>query len=127
MKKIGLLALLLGFGVMVFGIVAKLGVNTISAQTYQIPQNANELALTNSYSNYGSCHRNRVDYTSYEWLYAHLSEADQDLVDIQYLELILAIDFDNLTDEERLEAIDNVKDELVTFIEESEFEIGSWR
>lgn len=127
MKKIGIFALLLAFGAVMLGIGMRLSANSLDAQPNNFPQSADELALIDTYPAYGRCHNNRIDTTSYEWLYAHLNEEDQDLVDAKYIELLLEIDLNSMTDEERLLAIDNLKEELVTYIQDSEFVIGSWR
>lgn len=127
MKKIGIIALLIGFGAVILGIGMNLNSNPLYAQLNNIPQSANELALTETYPIYGRCHNNQIDTTSYEWLYTHLDEEEQDLVDAKYIELLLELDLTSMTNEERLIAIDNMKEELVTFIVDSEFVIGSWR
>ncbi|PKK97448.1 MAG: hypothetical protein CVV58_01230 [Tenericutes bacterium HGW-Tenericutes-3] len=127
MKKLGIIALLLSFGAVMFGVGIRLSSSSLTAQPFNFPQSANELALTETYPTYARCHYNRIDTTSYEWIYAHLNEEDQDLVDAKYIELLLEIDLGSMTEEERLDAMHNLKEELVTYIEDNEFVIGSWR
>jgi len=77
---------------------------------------------TNTDGTYLGCHgTNVVDITSYEFLYAHLSDADQATVDAKYLELLLLVDFDILSTEDQLIAIDTIKTQLVEFIETEGF------
>lgn len=59
--------------------------------------------------------------TSYEWLYAHLNDEDQQIVDALYLEMVEEVDFTILSDAEKLVAIENIKTNLIIFIEESDF------
>jgi 6-phosphogluconate dehydrogenase (decarboxylating) len=75
----------------------------------------------------GPCYGVDYDTVSYEWLYVHLSEEDQHLVDVRYTELLAAIDLAPLTEAERILALDGVKAELVTFIQDSHFTIGYYR
>ena len=127
MKKLGFIALLALIGAVMFGIGMRVNSTSLNAQFYNFPQSGGELALDNYNYSYGRCHNQSVDYTSYEWLYSHLSEEDQDAVDAKYIELLLEIDLSSMTDQQRLDAINDLKDTLVTFIEDSEFVIGTWR
>jgi hypothetical protein len=69
---------------------------------------------------YGYCHDDDDDI-SYEWLYAHLSENDQILVDQQYALLLSQIDFTILTAEEQQTQIELVKTQLVDYIYDQDF------
>lgn len=127
MKKLWIIALLLGFGAVMVGVGMRINSSSIDAENFYFPQSADELALTTNEQYYGRCHNYRIDDSSYEWIYAHLSEDDQELVDQKYIELLLEIDLEAMSDQERLNAIDDLKEALVTFIEDSNFEIGYWR
>ncbi len=127
MKRLILFLFVFGFGVAIFGFASRYGINQLIADEIEVPESARELAWQNTNFSNRRCHGYLSNETSYEWLYAHLDDEDQSTVDLKYLELLLEIDFDALNNEERLVAINNLKDELIDYIDESEFEIGSWR
>jgi len=63
------------------------------------------------------CRSTQTTDQSYEWLYLHLSDADQDEVDAKQAELIQAIDFSTLTVEAIIAVQNDIKIQLVEFIE----------
>ncbi|MFH5881762.1 MAG: hypothetical protein ACNA7U_03285 [Candidatus Izemoplasmataceae bacterium] len=68
-----------------------------------------------SQSDYGfssrPCHQNNQE-RSYEWYYAHLSSEDQTYVDTLFVQALVEIDFYELTEEEQLVALTEIKDAL---------------
>ena len=62
-----------------------------------------------------SCHRYNENY-SYEWYYLHLSEDNQDLLDLMYLEEVAQYDLEILTTLEKSELIKEIKERLIEYI-----------
>ncbi|QWC00502.1 hypothetical protein KHQ88_02730 [Mycoplasmatota bacterium] len=74
-----------------------------------------------NYGSYGACHGydQEEEQATYEFLYSHLSLEDQDKIDVLYAEMLDDYDFTTMTETEKLEAIESIKDTLVDEILEN--------
>lgn len=81
---------------------------------YALPSDApyNQRYMMNS--NYG-CHGGSYE-RQYEWYYLHLSEDNQDLLDLMFAEEIALYNLDDLTTLEQKELIKEIKERLVEYI-----------
>lgn len=78
--------------------------------------------MGNNYYGYESdyCHDyNEDEKPSYEYLYSHLTLGDQEKIDVLYAEMLSEYDFSLMTDLEKLETIEIIKDALVDEILEN--------
>ncbi|MDA3932064.1 MAG: hypothetical protein PF513_04935 [Tenericutes bacterium] len=74
---------------------------------------------------YGSCYGyDEEEKPSYEILYNHLSLEDQEKIDVLYAEMLSEYDFSLMTETEKLETIELIKDALVDEILENDYNIG---
>lgn len=65
-------------------------------------------------SDYG-CHSGSYE-KQYEWYYLHLSEENQDLLDLMFAEELAAYNLDDLTTLEQKELINDIKERLIEYI-----------
>ena len=64
------------------------------------------------------CHNEYMDGEEYDfdWLYMHLSETDQALIDVMYADSLATYDFSTMTDEEKTDTIAMIKADLADYI-----------
>ena len=81
---------------------------------YALPNDApyNQRDMMNS--NYG-CHGGS-NARQYEWYYLHLSQENQDLLDLMFAEELATFNLDDLTTLEQKELIKDIKERLVEYI-----------
>lgn len=63
----------------------------------------------NTYYNGNMMNGNDGDYSEYERTYIHLSQIDQDAIDIQFAEAIMESEMDQLTIQEVVQLVDDIK------------------
>lgn len=62
------------------------------------------------------------DNLSYEFLYTHLTSDQQEVIDLMYAEKLATYDFQSMTQSEQTDAINQIKSELITYIEDHYFD-----
>ena len=67
------------------------------------------------------CHSRELQDNNYEWYYTHLSREDQLIVDAKFITLLNEIDFNELDSNTQADALQDIKEQLVVFIIEMEF------
>lgn len=102
MKKLILIGGLF-LAIMTIGVLFIRG-NLVNAEPNPIVQNAMP-----------HCGR-RINQTTYEFYYAHLSTTDQLLVDLEFVRLLDLYDYSTLSTEQKIETINLIKAELIDYM-----------
>jgi|GEM_PF-3324954 len=58
----------------------------------------------------------RINQTTYEFYYAHLSTTDQLLVDLEFVRLLDLYDYSTLSTDQKIETINLIKSELIDYM-----------
>ncbi len=127
MKKFALYLVII-IGVLAFGYLAMnptpvnaIETNVTTASTYQpFYRGGGMMGYRTGGTAYG-CYNTQITDPSYEWLYLHLNDTDRALVDTLYAELIQAVDFSGLSVDEVVAIHDDIKLQLIDYIETEEF------
>jgi hypothetical protein len=123
MKKLALYLVII-IGVLTIGYLAMnpqsvnaIESDVITTSTYQQPYRVGGMMGYRTGGGVGGCYNTQITDPSYEWQYLHLSDIDQALVDAKYAELLQAVDLSSLTTEEVVAVQNDIKTQLIAFIE----------
>jgi len=123
MKKLALYLVII-IGVLTIGYLAMnpqsvnaIDSDVITTSTYQQPYRGGGMMGYRTGGTAWGCYNTQITEQSYEWQYLHLSDVDQALVDAKYAELLQAVDLSSLTTEEVVAVQNDIKIQLIAFIE----------
>lgn len=81
--------------------------------TYTRSQYRTQMMTQYREDNYGGCHARGSISQSYEWIYIHGSKTQQEFLDLGFVEKVKLLDLNALSDDELLEAVLDIKLELI--------------